>query len=95
MKHEIATIDVRGAAYLMRWANLRRHLGDCDPPTAKAPEIRLSHRLKQDEHTLLYIACHEVLHGGAWDLDESAVIEIAKAQRDALWALGYRRVSDD
>lgn len=50
--------------------------GDCDPPTARRPAIRISRRASGLEFVETLI--HELIHARWWALDETEVSEFAE-----------------
>jgi len=81
------TITIRGRRY--RVENVPAWRGECFAPSVKGKAIRIP--VTGDTLGDLAVINHEILHAGCWDLDETAVDEIAHAQARAAWACGWRR----
>ena len=62
-------------------------LGLCDAPDRRSKKIKINKQLSG--RIKLEIIIHEALHACAWDLDEEAVSETAKAISRLLWREGY------
>jgi len=64
--------------------------GSCDDQTKPHPTI--SAPLRGDTIGDLTVMLHEVLHGGAWILDERVVDDIAEAQAELVWKCQWRKL---
>ena len=88
---------INGNDYILEWVQPRGgpvafHRGDCDPPEATNPTIRICATLQGEE--LLDTLIHECLHASAFQiLDEEYVLATATDIARELWALGWRRVT--
>ena len=83
-------VYIRGKRWRLIFGGIRHnadYIGKCDSPTDKDKTIRVCGRLR-GEHRLETII-HELLHAGSWDLDETAVRELAKDMGRTLTRLGY------
>ena len=67
--------------------------GDCDAPTKKNKEMRISYAAK--ERKRLEILIHEMLHAAGWHIDEEFITEFAEDCSRVLWKLGYRAPEDN
>ena len=63
--------------------------GDCDAPTTKSKEIRVSCNLKDEEK--LEVLLHEMFHAAHWNMDEEFIEKFAVDVARAIWRLGYRQ----
>jgi hypothetical protein len=63
--------------------------GECDAPDMPGKEIRIRRGLRPERE--LDVLIHEMVHAALWDLDESAVEELATDITRALTRLGYQR----
>ena len=61
--------------------------GDCDPPTAKAPRIRVRSSLTGERR--LEVIIHEFAHASDWSKDETWVHQFARELAHLLTELGY------
>lgn len=62
--------------------------GNCDPPTARRPKIRIRPHLTGER--LLEVILHEIEHAAHWTEAEDAVQEIAEQKADILTRLGLK-----
>lgn len=83
-RHKIA-----GVEYLVRFAHLKNHRGDCTRPDAKQPEIRIKVGLSEAE--TLEVICHEFLHASYWVLDEESIEESGASLAGLLLKMGYSK----
>lgn len=79
---------LRGRRYSLAWVtNLGENDGKCDPPDWPAKKMRI--KLGLSEHAEMETIIHEALHGCLWDLDETAVDQIAHDIARLLRRCGY------
>lgn len=86
-------VTIRGKRYRLRFVRLKTHYGDCDHPTTKNKEIRITTD-HENEVELLDTVVHECLHAGFPDLDEPAVLRFAKDLTRILTRLGWKLSED-
>ena len=78
-----------GVDYVVRFAHLKTHRGDCSRPDSKRPEIRIKAGMSQAE--TLEVICHEFLHAAFWCLAEESIDESAASLAALLRKMGYKR----
>jgi hypothetical protein len=81
-------IKILGKLWNLRFAPNLANRGDCDPPTARAKEIRIASSLHGEER--LEVLLHEFCHAAGWHIDEGFVERFASDAARVLWRLGYR-----
>ena len=81
-------VRILGKLWNLRFAPNLANRGDCDPPTARGKEIRVSSSLRGEER--LEVLLHELVHAAGWHIDEEFVGRFAHDTARALWRLGYR-----
>lgn len=81
-------IRILDRCWQLRFAPNLGNRGDCDGPTIKNKEIRVSTTLRGEER--LEVLIHEFLHAAGWHIDEAFVEQFAHDAARALWRLGYR-----
>lgn len=64
--------------------------GSCSPPKHKIRYIDICPSTNGKK--LLDTLIHEGIHATLWDLDEEAVVEVARDITNLLWKLGYRKI---
>ena len=82
-------VRIGGKYWNLRYAALRKDKGDCDAPTLRNKEIRISKKLKKEEE--LEVVIHELLHSADWYKDEEWVERTACEISHILWRLGWRK----
>jgi hypothetical protein len=63
--------------------------GECDDPNTKNKWLIVP--VEGEEFYDLYVIIHEAVHACLWDLDETAVEEIAMSIARFIWRLGWRK----
>jgi len=81
-------VKVLGKLWQLRFAPNMVNPGDCDPPSKRGKEIRVSSSLRGEER--LEVLIHELVHAAGWHIDETFVEQFAKDAARALWRVGYR-----
>ena len=82
--------EIGGTNYLIRFAHLKNHRGDCTRPTVKRPEIRIRVGLPAEQ--LLEVILHECLHASNFTLlSEEWVEQTAVDLSSLLTKMGYKR----
>jgi len=81
-------VKVLGKLWQLRFAPNMANRGDCDPPSKRGKEIRVSSSLRGEER--LEVLIHELVHAAGWQIDETFVEQFARDAARALWRLGYR-----
>ncbi len=80
-------VKILSKLWNLRFAPNLANRGDCDPPTARGKEIRVSSSLRGEER--LEVLLHELVHAGGWHIDEEFVGRFAHDAARVLWRLGY------
>lgn len=80
-------VTIRGKRWRLVSMPLKGAWGNCTPPDQPNKQIRLSAEITTAEG-LIEIALHEILHAAQWDLDETAVEEIARDMARILTRMG-------
>lgn len=86
-------VKINGRLWDLVFTNLQTIDGDCAAPTDKGKRIRVASTLRGERR--LDVLLHEMLHAGAWNLDESTVSTIASDMSRVLWRLGYRGPNEE
>jgi hypothetical protein len=81
-------VKILSKLWNLRFAPNLGNRGDCDPPTARGKEIRVSSSLRDEER--LEVLLHELVHAAGWHIDEEFVGQFAHDVARTLWRLGYR-----
>lgn len=81
-------IRILNKCWQLRFAPNLGNRGDCDGPSTKNKEIRVSTMLRGEER--LEVLIHELLHAASWHIDEAFVEQFAHDAARTLWRLGYR-----
>lgn len=72
-----------------RMADGRPADGLCDSPVGTGKRILLRNSLKRNPQRLLSVIFHELLHAGAWSLDEEFVSEYCEEAARVAIAVGF------
>ena len=85
-------VSIGGKRWQVRYTQLPPNiLGECDPPTAKGKQIRVSRNLKRRPRALLYTLVHEALHAEQFkQFAEEYVEDVADDITMLLWRQGFR-----
>ena len=84
ISHKIGEVD-----YVVRFAHLKTHRGDCSRPDSKHPETRIKAGMSEAE--TLEVVCHEFLHAAFWCLAEESIEDSAASLAALLLKMGYCR----
>jgi hypothetical protein len=81
-------VKILSKLWNLRFAPNLANRGDCDAPTARGKEIRVSSGLRGEER--LEVVLHELVHAAGWHIAEEFVGQFAHDAARVLWRLGYR-----
>lgn len=81
-------VKVLGKLWQLRFAPNMANRGDCDAPSKRGKEIRVSSSLRGEER--LEVLIHELVHAAGWHIDETFVEQFARDAARTLWRVGYR-----
>lgn len=84
-------VRMMGRNWRLRYAPNLANDGDCQPPTVKDKEIRLSSELDKASPDHLETVVHELTHAAFYWMREYAVSEFAADLTRVLWRMGYRK----
>ena len=68
---DMKRFKILGRFWRLRFAPNMANRGDCDPPSQRKKEIRISSTLRGEER--LEVLLHELLHAAGWHIDEAFV----------------------
>ena len=88
----------KGVLYKIVWKNKKfksGHLGECEDPKTKSPEIRISPIACQDQKELLATLIDEITHAELFCIDNLDVDKLSDDLSDFLWEMGWRLPKKD
>lgn len=86
-------LTILGKRWWLRFCRLVTNNGECDAPTKRGKEIRISDSLTGEQKLRTII--HECAHAGDWHKDEEWVEEFSTDLARALTKLGWHDGSDE